>query len=404
MLCGFFRIGCGSDRIAVGPYPIHSEPTPDLHLAVICRMRCPTTRFRMLCGLFRIGCNVGKLGAGPYPTLSNPMSIPGLADTCRLRRYRIRFRMLCRLFWLRCNFDRTGAGPSPPRPDLRSTPYLAVTCRMRRYKARCSLSIILASSLKNSFPDPSPANSNLSIHSASSLENAFPVPAPEPDPACQSSSQAASRTPAQLQLQNQFQPVHPLRRQPREFLPKFSSRASSRLSILFAGSLENDLPDPAPGCPSSSQAASRMPSQMQLQSPFQPVHPLRRQPRESLPRSSSRARSSLFILSAGSLENSFPDPAPEPAPACPSSSQAASRLPSQIQLQSRFQPVHPLSRQPPDFLPISSSRARSSLSILSAGSLENFFTDPAPEPVPACLSSSQAASRIPSQIQLQSQF
>jgi hypothetical protein len=135
-ICGLFRIGSDLGQIDLGPYPTLSEPTPDPHLAVTCRMRFYTARFRLICGLFRIGCNFGGIGAGPYPTRSVPIWIPYLAVTCRMRLYWIRFRILCGLFRIGCDSDRIDVGQYPilsgPTPD----PHLAVTCRMRFYTAR----------------------------------------------------------------------------------------------------------------------------------------------------------------------------------------------------------------------------------------------------------------------------
>jgi hypothetical protein len=113
-----------------------------------------------------------------------------------------------------------------------------------------------------------------------------------PVPACPSSPQAASRTLPQLQLQAPCQPVHPLRRQPREFFPRPSSR-------------------PVAACPSLPQADSRIPPQIKFQSQFLPVHPLR-----------------------SPSQNYYPDLVLESSPACPSAPQPAFRIPSQSQFQS----------------------------------------------------------------------
>jgi hypothetical protein len=88
--------------------------------------------------------------------------------------------------------------------------------------------------------------------------------------------------------------------------------------ILSAGSLENSFPDPAPG-------------------PLQLVHPCRRQTREFLPRSNSRANSCLSILSA-----------------------ARPRITTQTWSQSQVQPVHPLRSLPLEFHPKANSKARHS--------------------------------------------
>jgi hypothetical protein len=176
-----------------------------MYLAHTCRMRCCKIPFRVVCGLFQIGSDSGRSHDGPYATLSNPMPIPYIAVTCRMRCYRTRFQ---------------------PVHPLHS--------QLREFLPRSS----------------SRARSSLSILSAGSLENSFSDPGPEPVPACPSSPQLAFRIPTQIQLQSPFPPVHPISRQPREFLPGSSSRARSSLSIL-----------------SSPQPASRSPSQIHLQSP-----------------------------------------------------------------------------------------------------------------------------------------
>ena len=199
-----------------------------------------------------------------------------------------------------------------------------------------------------------------------------------PVPACPSSPQAASRTLPQLQLQapcqpvhllrgqprqlqSPFQPAHPLRKQPREFFPRSSSRPRASLSILSAGRLENSFPDPAPGPVPAC------------------VRPLRSQPREFFPRSSSRPVPACVHPLRRQPREFFPRPSSRPVAACPSLPQADSRIPPQVKFQSQFLPVHPL-RSPS----------------------QNYYPDLVLESSPACPSAPQPAFRIPSQSQFQS--